>query len=60
VVSEATSLPILFPQLDRGGVIMISGYGQGLGRFADYDPVIATLDADMLWLPSGQCAIIKR
>ena len=60
--AEAKSLPYFFGLLSPGGAIVIDKYandgGEG-GSEAIYDPVLAKLGIEPLWLPTGQAVLCK-
>jgi|WetSurMetagenome_2_1015567.scaffolds.fasta_scaffold131413_3 hypothetical protein len=57
--AEALSLPLFFEALSRGGVLVIDNYAIDDGHFDIYDPAMRQIGVEPLWLPSGQCVILK-
>ena len=58
--SEAAALPWFYERLTPNGAIVIDNYAINDGHFAIYDPVFRQLGVGPLWLPSGQCVIVKK
>jgi hypothetical protein len=48
---------MLFDRLSAGGIMMFDRYGIEPDL---YDAAFAKIGADPIWLPSGQCFVIKR
>lgn len=57
--AEALSLPLFFDALSKGGALVIDAYAVNDGQFEIYDPALRQIGVEPLWLPSGQCVVLK-